>query len=292
MWVATSLEPLFRGTGGNVNAHALLTSYWGFGGGIHVNRSHLDDRALRGGPALAGEDSVRVNVHGNTDGRERVRANLFATLWLQPATDSREVATNLALSVQARSNLDLGVGTSLSLHIDDNQYVDAPVDAMGDPHYVLARIRQVVGALTLRVDYTFSPKLSLQLYAQPFIAAGHYSDYKEVVAPRAADYADRAHTFGPAEIHDGGGTYEIDRDGDGSSDFAFGLGDFNFREIRSNAVMRWEYLPGSALFLIWSHERASDSPYGRFRLGSDLADLARAPGEHLVLVKLNYWIGL
>jgi hypothetical protein len=81
----------------------------------------------------------------------------------------------------------------------------------------------------------------------------------------------------------------VDADGDGVADYSFEKPDFNFRELRSNVVLRWEYRPGSTLFLIWSHQRASDEPDGRFRVGHDLSDLADQAGEHVILAKLTYW---
>ena len=88
------------------------------------------------------------------------------------------------------------------------------------------------------------------------------------------------------------GVRSVDRDGDGVADFSFPLADFNFRELRSNLVVRWQYRPGSALFLIWSHGRTSLAPDGRFTFASDLSGLADEPGQHILLAKLTFWLAL
>jgi hypothetical protein len=136
--------------------------------------------------------------------------------------------------------------------------------------------------------------MGLQLYAQPFVSTGRYSEYKEPINPQADDYDDRYYVFQPGDSMDADGQRSVDRNGDGIPDFTFELADFNFRELRSNLVFRWEYRPGSTFFLIWSHGRTSEAatPDGRYVLADDLSALADETGEHVVLAKLNYWLGL
>jgi hypothetical protein len=156
----------------------------------------------------------------------------------------------------------------------------------------MARIRQLTTALHLRANLSFSPALSLELYVQPFLAAGDYSRYKEVTEPQAADHDDRFRVFGPDEYMDVAGERVVDANGDGAADYRFGLADFNLRELRSNVVLRWQYRPGSTLFLVWSHARASEAANsGHLILSRDLDELAGEPGEHVILAKLSYWLG-
>ncbi|MBA2541345.1 MAG: hypothetical protein H0V17_17015 [Deltaproteobacteria bacterium] len=166
------------------------------------------------------------------------------------------------------------------------QYVEEAADAAGTPHYVFARIDQNTVSMTLRVNWTFSPRLSLQAYAQPFVAAGRYRDFKDVTDSGAARFEDRFDPLANLQLMDGvftamnGGT------------FSFGRPDFNFAQVRSNVVMRWEYRPGSSIFAIWSHGQTAVTDSGTLRLGRDLGDLGRADAEDIVMVKANYWIGL
>jgi hypothetical protein len=106
----------------------------------------------------------------------------------------------------------------------------------------------------------------------------------------ADEYDDRYHNYREAVVSVMDRIGSVDGDGDGAADFSFPLGDFSFRELRSNVVLRWEYRPGSALFFIWSHGRTSLGPEGRYSVGDDLGDLADEPGEHVLLAKLNYWL--
>jgi hypothetical protein len=186
------------------------------------------------------------------------------------------------------------VGPSVEVRTEDQQYIDELTDEADAPHFVFGRIRQVVTGMTVRGSWTFSPELSLQVYAQPYIASGVYEGYKEASDPGARRYEDRYHEYAAGEIaiDRANESISVDRNRDGQSDFTFDLPDFNFRELRSNVVLRWEYLPGSALFFIWSHGRSEEVSDGRYRGWDDLSALAQATGEHLVMVKANYWIGL
>src|SRR5690606_35597195 len=128
------------------------------------------------------------------------------------------------------------------VHDHDTQYVGLLADAEGADQYVLARLRQDTVAITARFNYTLSPTVSLQVYAQPFASTGSFRDYKQLAEARAEDYGDR---FGPlaSTASDDGSSVLLDQDGDGIYDLAVARPDFNFRSFRGSAVLRWEYLP-------------------------------------------------
>jgi hypothetical protein len=273
-----------------MNGSLTFLNYWGVGGGGGVNYNVQDRDALRGGPLLRRDPQPVGWFNAWSDTRRAVSGNLSGFGGFTPASGQWNWGLNALVGVQARSNLELSLGPSVYAQVTDDQYVDEVPDSMDQPHYVLARIRQVTTALTVRASYTVSPTLSIQLYAQPFVSAGRYNEYKEPTDPQADDYDDRYTVI--SDYTDMDGLRSVDLDGDGAADYEFELADFNVRELRSNLVMRWEYRPGSTLFLIWSHGRASDDADGRFRLGANLGDLADEPGEHVILAKLTYWFGL
>jgi len=125
--------------------------------------------------------------------------------------------------------------------------------------------------VTTRINWTASPTLSLQVYAQPFVTGGAYSNWREVQAPRARAYAERFRPF----------TQEGDPGG------------FNFKQFRSNTVLRWEYRPGSTLFFVWAQGRLQDGEdAGSFRFGRDYRNLFSAHPENTFLVKASYWFSM
>ena len=118
---------------------------------------------------------------------------------------------------------------------------------------------------TTRLGLTVSPTLSLQLFLQPFVAVGEYSDIRRLARPRSFDFESAALSFNP---------------------------DFNTKSLRGNVVLRWEYLRGSTIFLVWNLSTADASRPGVFSAFRDLADAFGADGTHVFMIKMNYWLGL
>ncbi|HEY0251169.1 MAG TPA: DUF5916 domain-containing protein, partial [Kofleriaceae bacterium] len=111
---------------------------------------------------------------------------------------------------------------------------------------------------------------------------------KDVNNPHANKFNDRFQELSGMEIHESDDTVMVSSNGT----YSFDKPDFNFRQLLSTVVLRWEYRPGSSIFAIWSHGQTSSVVDGRFQFGANLADLARTPSENIVMVKANYWIGL
>ena len=141
-----------------------------------------------------------------------------------------------------------------------------------------------------RVEWTFSPTLSLQMYAQPFVATGKYDNLKEFLRPRSYEFGVYGQDQGT--ISESDGVYTIDPDGSGAApSFQVGNPNFNIRNLRGNAVVRWEYRPGSALFFVWQQERSGFSPFGEFDAGRDIGEIFRAVPTNVFLIKATYWLG-
>ncbi len=124
-------------------------------------------------------------------------------------------------------------------------------------------------------------------------ASGIWDTFKRVIAPRADRFADRLEALGPNRAsRDPNGAVRIDVDGNGTRDLTADKLDFPSLSSRSNLVIRWEYSLGSTLFLAWQHDRSGSDADRRFRFGERLGDLFRSPANNVLLVKLNYWLGL
>jgi hypothetical protein len=158
---------------------------------------------------------------------------------------------------------------------DGLQYVGSAPAANDGVDYLFARLDQTTVSMTTRLSYTFTPDLSLQFYAQPFVSAGNFRDFMRVADPRAEDFRDR---YEPVE-----------------EPFS---PDFNFKQMRTNAVVRWEYRPGSTLFVVWSQGRENFANEGNFSFGRDFNRLfgfdddVPVPATNVLMIKLNYWLNL
>lgn len=292
IFAISDFSPELATYGYECNAHVQLLSFWHVNAGCNFNRSPWSFGALRGGPALRGTEDLNGFMNVTSDTRKPVWAQVNANLDYDPIGGGISGGVDLGATIQARPNLDIFLGPSWSSRTDPLQYVSEVDDAVnGTPHYIFGAIDQTTLGMTVRVNWTFSPRLALQAYAQPFIATGRYGEFKDVDNPHAKAFADRFHTFSGREWREQDGTVFVDRNGDGVEEISFSNPNFDFRQMRSTVVLRWEYRPGSNLFAIWSHgQTASDD--ARLALAHDLSLLARAPAENIVMVKANYWIGL
>ncbi|MBS1117988.1 MAG: hypothetical protein H6Q90_216 [Deltaproteobacteria bacterium] len=289
IFTVSTFEPRLEDVGLECNGNMQLVNYWSLHLGCNLDVAYWNTGALRGGPALRGDPRLQANLNINTDNRKPVQVSLGAYGGRNEVADSTDGGVDLGVTIQARPNIDLFLGPSWSRRDDAMQYVQEAADELGKPHYVFARINQTTLGMTVRMNWTFSPHLSLQAYAQPFIATGRYSEYKDVDHPDAARFEDRFHRLEGTQLALDSGTFTGNHDGV----FMFGRPDFNFAELRSTIVMRWEYRPGSSVFAIWSHGQSASGDDGRFALRSNLDSLdPRTRGEDVVLVKANYWIGL
>jgi hypothetical protein len=271
-----------------IYAGATLRNNWRvFGNPMNIAWGARCVTCLRGGPSLR-TDMRRVHYLGiSTDRRRQVSGSLTANgdSYFDSPRASLNIAPTLFLRPSPVLNGSLGLG--YSVQHNPAQWVGRMNVADG-PRYVLGDLRQRTLQLTSRVNWTLSPGVSVELYAQPFVSAGSFSAYREVLEPQARRFTDRYRVFG-SELQCEGRRCEGDVDGDGTADFGFTRPDFNVRQIRSTMVTRWEYRPGSVLYIAWQHGRSGFDPDGRFRGLDDLRSLAGEPADNTLLIKANYW---
>jgi hypothetical protein len=153
--------------------------------------------------------------------------------------------------------------------------------------YVFGYLDQKIVAAVVRFNWTFTPRLTLQAYLQPFLGVGTYSRFKELARPKAYDYSLYGESGSTIESIDG--RYHVDPDGPGQAEaFSFENPDFNVKSLRGTVVLRWEYLPGSLLYFVWTQNRADYANPGDFRFRRDLGNLLTAPGDNIFLIKVSY----
>ncbi len=289
VFTVSNFEPQLQAYGIEYNGGLTLENYWSIGGGGNVQRSLWDPIAMRGGPALRQDPNEFYYAYLNTDTRKPLWFSLNLSANRNPTQDMTAAEIDVGATIQARSNIDIYLGPTFATRQDPMQYVDQEPDQAGTMHYIFGAIRQTTTSMTMRVNWTFSPHLTLQAYAQPFIASGRYDQLKDVDNPHADAFADRFHILQGNEYAISDGVVSVHRNGDA---YSFVQPDFDFRQVRSTIVLRWEYRPGSTIFAIWNHGRTSETDYdGRFMLGHDLRSLLDAASENLVMIKANYWFG-
>ena len=282
----------------HIGAFGNTPSYGNFGLFLIVRPSLLDDRLLRGGPAEVVPGGGTVSGSYSTDSRRRVQGSFQGTHSWNVQRGFGE-SLNANVRIRPSSFISLSAGPSYSLTRAVRQYVQAVPDPtavdFGGTRYVLSGLKQVSLGLDTRLNVTFTPNMTFELYAQPYFATGAYFGFKEYTKPRGSNVVVYGRDVGTVQpVHDASGqvtSYTIDPDGSGVAPaFSLANPDFNFRSLRGNAVFRWEYRPGSTLFFVWTQERSSSAPTGEFDFGHDRAALFAAKPDDIFLVKMNWWL--
>jgi hypothetical protein len=143
----------------------------------------------------------------------------------------------------------------------------------GEARYIFGHIDQKVLSMSLRINYNITPDLTIQYWGQPFVASGEYTGFKMITDPRAENFSDRYELYSAGQISLPGEDYEIDEDMDGAVDYDFDNPDFTVDEWLSNLVIRWEFLPGSTAYLVWSQTRDHYEPVGSFEVWENIDHL-------------------
>jgi len=265
-WSHRNFDGDLISNGGNVNAQWTFTNQWSAGGGVQAASRVVDDRMTRGGPSGYVEGWANSWQWFNTDDRKPVSFHWNSSV-SRNADGSNSFDVSPALQLRPGSAVSAEVGLSFAKNNDEGQWVEA-VEGVDRTHYVFGAMRQRTSSMTLRLNYTLTPTLSLQLYGQPFVSAGHFESYKELVDGRAP-FATR---FAP---------------------FAYaGSADFKVLSFRTTNVMRWEFKPGSTLFVVWQQNRSENEERGRLVGPGKLVESLGADGENVLALKFTYWLPL
>ena len=156
--------------------------------------------------------------------------------------------------------------------------------------YVFSDLDQVQLSLATRVHWAFTPRLGLQIYLQPLVTAAEGAEFKELLAPRTFDFGVYGRDVGT--ITQEPDDFLVDPDGSGPAPpFTILAPDFNFRSLIGNAVLRWEYRPGSALFFVWQQRRSGIEPFGDFDFDRDYLAIYHQRPENIYAIKATWWIG-
>jgi hypothetical protein len=259
-----------------------------------------DDRLLRGGPVAVLPTGDVVSANLSSDSRRRLVFNVNPR-FQRNQEGGFQSAFNTSLRYKPVSNVSVSFGPSYNYTRGIQQYVttveDPTATAFAGNRYVFSSLVQKTLSMDTRLAVTFTPNSTLELYAQPFIATGSYSDFKEFDAPRQrrkSIYGLDRGTIAPTLDADGLTTsYTVDPDGAGPAQaFTFDNPNFDARSLIGNVVYRWEYRPGSTLYVVWTQARSDQLSYiGNLDFARDRAALFATHPDNIFLVKVNYWLG-
>jgi hypothetical protein len=258
----------------NMNTHITLKNNWGLhmGGTLGQLGKTYDDRAARGGPAVRQDHYIAPWMFINGDDRKPIVTYMGVNYFRGDGGRSSSINLSPEIDYKVLGKFSSVLAVNWSHNITDNQFYGRFNDALGQ-HYTFAHLDQHTISVTGRFNYTFTPDISLQTYLQPFVSKGTYTNVRQLSStPRADDYEDRYAPF--------------DNPGVTSTP-----GGFNFKQLQSNVVFRWEYKPGSTLFAVWNSGRQGFLPReGTQNFRGDVTDLFDLHPANTFLLKVSYWL--
>ena len=276
---------------GGIQSNVGFANFWSGNASLNLNLRTVSDRATRGGVLALSPASVNVNVGGSTDDRRTVSGYAYS-YGGGSEIGSRFLGLEVGATVRPASNLTLSVSPGINVDHEARQFITAFRDPAATGTFgrraVFGASDQAEFSMTTRVDWTFTPALSLQLYARPFVSRGTYDTFQQPTVSGQLRFPVYEETGGSVARQTDGSV--LVTPGDGGQPFTL-QPDFTVRALQGNAVLRWEYRPGSTLFFVWQQQRDGFDGTGRFELGRNLGRLATDRLTNVFLLKLTYWLG-
>lgn len=275
-------------TGYNFNVNTQFKNYWRFGTGVNRNGKSISRSELRGGPELANPGRWNNWLNIRTDERKKLSFSAFLFNSWGDQDYRRSVDFGVGISYRPFDFLQFSIQPGYGITRREAIYIET-IELTDENRYLVSYINQEMASADLRIDVSITPDLSIQFWGQPFVFSGNYSDFMKVVNPGATKYIDQFYKFSDAEITYGesDNIYYVDENQDGQTDYQFDNPDFSFFEFRSNLVIRWEYLPGSTAYLVWSQGRTGDHPDGQFSLSENINHLSAVTPHNVFLLKVS-----
>ncbi len=290
----------------NLSSRFTLLNYHGGNLDFSWQPDSYSHDATRGGPTMLQPGSVGARFGVNFDRRRPYSGRLNVNVSRRARGGGSEFSIGGNVGMRPAPPLQLEIEPRFSVESDGSQYVTStstlPYAATYGRRYLFGELERKTLSLETRVNYAFSPTLSLQVYAQGLLSSGDYVGYKQLARPGTYDFTTfqegQAVTVGGSITCSGGticrdadGDQHVDLNTDGTPDFRFGDRDFNARSLIGNAVLRWEYRPGSTVFFVWQRQQDARASIGDFDFGRDLSALWGLPANNRFIVKVNYWLG-
>ncbi|MCF7823627.1 MAG: carbohydrate binding family 9 domain-containing protein [Candidatus Marinimicrobia bacterium] len=295
-WANWTFGSELKSLGGNVNGNATLLNNWQFGGGINYNIGGMTPYHLRGGPGVQGPDNVSLWSFISSDARKAFFASASASMFVSD-DNVRSYSLSPGLRWRPKKNISLSLGPDFTFLDDTWAWVTTMSDSTDGIHYIFSGLEQLATSVTFRADIILSTTLSLQYYTQAFLTGGDYHNFIEVDDNTAKDFDERFAVLNDnaLDFDVRGALGGVDFDNDGTLDYWPVSGvdsDFNYKQLTSNLVLRWEYSTGSVMYLVWSRG-ASQYNQAAWANGldsdpvSELRSVMGLDADNIFLIKIN-----
>ncbi len=279
-----------------VNGSLQFLNYYGFNFDGSYNFESISTTLTRGGPKLIIPPNYSFGFGAYSDSREKIIVSPYANFW-RNETGSYQFNLDLELEWKPSSQISFVLEPEYSYNFSKYQWVGNFSDQFAvnsyNTRYVFADLYQKTLSANIRLNWIFTPTLSLQLYVQPLLAVGDYKKFKEIFNPPSISTREYGTEGTQISYDEESAEYIVDPDGQGpSASFRFKNPDFNFKSLRGNLVLRWEALPGSVFYFAWTNSRVNFENPGEQNIKNDLTNLINSESDNVFLVKFSYWIDI
>jgi hypothetical protein len=277
------------------NGNVQFANYWSLEGEAEYNFESTSTTITRGGPRMILSENSFLGISVRSDSREKVVLSSGIGIW-QDAFGSYDFSVEFEVEWKPDSQLNISFEPEYYVTKSIHQWVKAVADENATKtygsRYIFAEMDQKTISANIRFDWTLNSKFSLQFYVQPLFSVGNYKNFKELAEPNTSKtnvYGENGSTISYQSTSD---EYTVNPDVSSNDSFSFSNPNFNFKSLRGNAVLRWEVLPGSVLYFVWTHDKMNFQDPGQFHLGKDFTNLWESEADNIFLIKFSYWINM
>ncbi|MDX1363543.1 MAG: DUF5916 domain-containing protein [Arenibacter latericius] len=272
----------------NTNSWQNWKNNWFTNVGFNYSPIQYSNFALRGGPRLRLSPEISFSNGIETDSRKKLQLSIFQNGSKALDNSNKSYSIEFGISYQPLNALRISAFPEYSTVNNNLQYINNITTNNGIT-YLNGTVEQKTMSMSLRLNYTINPNLSIQYWGQPFISNGRYSNFKEIIDPLAKSFENRVTTYQNNQVTLNEDVYSVDSNMDGTVDFTFVNPNFSVIQFRSNLVLRWEYIPGSEIFLVWSQDvsRTGDPQHSLFNGLKDNIFNGEKP-KNIFLLKATY----
>lgn len=292
-WTAYDFGGNLNVAGGNVNGHAQFKNFWRSFGMFNMDGERLSNAMLRGGPSMKLPGSTRFYMGVFTNNQKKLTFGVDGGMSFSNEKDfTSRKSIEFEVGYRPFQAMQIEISPEYIVADDKLQYVTQN-DYLEGKQYTMSQIHRKTLSMSIRINYSITPDLTIQYWGQPFIATGDYSDFKYITDSKADDVYERYsnYTDNQLSFDENSENYLVDFNEDGNVDYTFGMPDFNVKEFLSNLVLRWEYRPGSTVYLVWSQNRSAYANIGKFDFNNDMGALFDEEPNNIFLLKFSYRIG-
>lgn len=278
------------------NGSLRFVNFWNVSLEAKYDFESVSTTLTRGGPKVLQPANYYLSLITSTDANKKIVISPSVG-YTEDKSGGYSSYAGIAMDWKPESQIMISIGTDYEFVHSVYQWVgsvtDAAASATYGKRYLFSDMDQRTLSANIRLNWTFTPTLSLQIYLQPLFSVGQYSRFKELAEPNSMNYRIYGEEGTKIIYDENSGQYSVNPDQSNQSDsFSFWNPDFNYKSLRGNLVLRWEVRPGSVLYAVWTHDKTNFFNPGDFSLGRDFSDLWREPADNIFLLKFSYWFDI